>query len=152
MEKCLQAVMGVNSISVTEHPQKKRGCPLLLGEKLDKQVQAYLTSFRESGAIAMACAEGIVRSADSLSACVNGGHILITKDWANNVLHRMGFVKCRASTKAKVTVEEFELKKKLFLLHIKAVVTLEDIPSDLVMNWDQTSMHVLCSCFILDES
>ena len=44
--------------------------PLLLGEQLDKQVQAYLTSFRESGAvvniaIAMAYAEGSVLNADS---------------------------------------------------------------------------------------
>ena len=30
----------------------------------------------------MACAEGIVRSADSNMLAVNGGHILIMKDWA----------------------------------------------------------------------
>ena len=137
---------GEESINITELPQKKRGRPLLLGEELDKQVQAYLTSFRESGAvvntaITMACAEGIVRSADSNLLAVNGGHILITKDWAKNILHPIGFVKRRASTKAKVTVEDFEEKKDQFLLDIKAVVTLEDIPFDLVINWDQTGMH-----------
>ena len=105
------------SEGITELPLKKRGRPLLLGEQLDKQLQAYLTSFRESGAvvntaIAMACAEGIVRSADSNLLAVNGGHILITKDLAKNMLRRMGFVKCRASTKAKVTVEDFEEKKE----------------------------------------
>ena len=78
-------------INITELPQKKRH-PLLLGEALDKQVQTYLTSFRESGAvvntaIAMACAEDIVRNADSNMVAVNGGHILITKDWAKNMLH-----------------------------------------------------------------
>ena len=57
------------------------------------------------------------------------------------MLHRIGFVKRRASTKAKVTVEDFEEKKDQFLLDIKAVVTLEDIPFDLVINWDQTGMH-----------
>ena len=62
-------------------------------------------------AITMACAEGIVRSADSNLLAVNGGHILITKDWAKNMLHRIGFVKRRASTKAKVTVEDFEETK-----------------------------------------
>ena len=56
-------------INITELPQKKKGRPLLLGEKVDKQVQAYLTSFRESGAvvntaITMACTEGIVRNAE----------------------------------------------------------------------------------------
>ena len=79
-------------VKITELPQRKRGRPLLLGEGLDKQVQAYLTSFRESGAvvntaITMACVEGIVRSADSNMLAVNGGHILITKDWAKNMLH-----------------------------------------------------------------
>ena len=64
--------------NITELPQKKRGHLLLLGEELDKQVQAYLTSFRESGAvvntaITMACAEGIVRSADCNMLAVNGG-------------------------------------------------------------------------------
>ena len=52
----------------------------------------------------------------------------------------MGFVKCRTSTKAKVSVEDFE-KKEQFLLDIKATVTLEDIPLDLIINWDQTGMH-----------
>ena len=84
------------NINITELPQKK-GHPLFLDEVLDKQVQAYLTSFRESGAavntaIAMASAEGIVRNADSKMVAVNGGHILITKDWAKNMFHRMGFV------------------------------------------------------------
>ena len=89
----------------------------------------------------MACAEGIVRNADSNMLAVNGAHILITKDWAKNLLHRMGFVKRRASTKVKVSVEDFEVKKEQFLLDIKAIVTLEDIPLDLIINWDQTGMH-----------
>ena len=68
------------------------GRPLLQGEKLNKQVQAYLTSFRESGAvvntaITMACADGIVRNTDSNMLAVNGGHILITKDWAKNMVY-----------------------------------------------------------------
>jgi len=139
------------SINITELPQKKRGRPLLLGEELDKQVQAYLTSFRESGAvvntaIAMACAEGIVRSVDSNLLAVNGGYILITKDWANNMLHRMGIVKRRASTKAKVTVEDFE-EKEQFLLDIKAVVTLEDIPSNKL----RPNRYAVCSSFIMDN-
>ena len=135
-------------ISISDLPQMKRERPLLLGEELDKQVQAYLTSFRESGAvvntaITMACAEGIVRSADSNMLAVNGGHILITKDWAKSLLQRMGFVKRRASTKAKITVEDFQERKEQFLLDIKAIVTLEDIPLDLIIHWDQTGMHYI---------
>ena len=112
-------------IKIDELPGRKRGRPLLLGEELDKQVQDYLTSFRESGAvvntaIAMACAEGIVRSKDTNLLACNGGHISITKDWAKNILHRMGLVKRRASTKAKVSVQEFDKIKEQFLFDIKA--------------------------------
>ena len=53
----------------------------------------------------------------------------------------MGFVKQSASTKAKVTVENFKAVKEQFLLDIKAVVEMEDIPFDLIVNWDQTGIH-----------
>ena len=53
------------SLDINELPEKKKGQPLMLGEDLDTQVQAYLTALREKGAvvntaIAIACAEGIV--------------------------------------------------------------------------------------------
>ena len=46
-------------------PQGKIGCPLLLGETLDKQVQGYLCMLIDSGgvintSIAIAAATGIV--------------------------------------------------------------------------------------------
>ena len=53
----------------------------------------------------------------------------------------IGFVKRRASTKAKVSIENFEEVKAQFLLDIKAVVEMEDIPFDLIINWDQTTIH-----------
>ena len=56
-------------------------------------------------------------------------------------MSRMGFVKHRASTKAEVSVEDFQEKKEQFLLDIKAVVTMEDIPLDLIINCDQTGMQ-----------
>ena len=62
----------------------------------------------------------------------------------------MGFVKPGANNKAKVSIEDFEEKKEQFLLDIKAIVTLEDIPLDIIINWDQTGMH--CSRFFLDNS
>ena len=50
-------------------------------------------------------------------------------------------MKRRASTKAKVSIENFEEVKAQFLLDIKAVVEMEDIPFDLIINWDQTTIH-----------
>ena len=51
-------------------------------------------------AIAIACAEGIVRSKDSNLLSCNGGHISLSKHWGKHLLSRMGYVKRRASTKA----------------------------------------------------
>ena len=52
----------------------------------------------------------------------------------------MGMVKQRVSSKAKVDVEKFEALKQGFLLDIKLIVSLEEIPPDLIINWDQTSI------------
>ncbi len=84
--------------SVKAIESKKRGRPLKLGEELDKQVRAYLKAFRENGAvvnaaIAMACAQGVIKAHDSNLLECNGGHISLTKTWAKYLLHRMGFVK-----------------------------------------------------------
>ena len=133
-------------MSVKRLPEKRRGRPSFLGEELDRQVRAYLTCFRENGAvvntaIAIGCAEGIVRSKDSNLLSCNGGHISLTKDWAKSLLRRMGYVKRRASTKAKVTVQDFEDVKAQFLLDIKAVAEMDEVPSELIINWDQTGIH-----------
>ena len=137
---------GHEDVSVKTLPEKKRGRPFLLGEELEMQVRAYLTTLRENGAvvntaIAIACAEGIVRSKDSNLLASNRGHIALTKHWGRHLLSRMGYVKRRASTKAKVTVQNFEEVKAQFLLDIKVIVEMEGIPFDLVINWDQTGIH-----------
>ena len=36
---------GEDTITISELPEKKKGCPLLLGEAVVQQVKAYLTSF-----------------------------------------------------------------------------------------------------------
>ena len=63
-------------ISISGLPQKKVGVLYFLVKSLTNRYTAYLTSFRESGAvvniaITMACAEGIVRSANSNMLAVN---------------------------------------------------------------------------------
>ena len=72
-----------------------------------------------------------------------GGGICLTKDWAKNLMKHMsmGMVKRRVNTKAKVDVEEFETLKDEFLLSIKTIVSLNEIPLDLIINWDQTGIN-----------
>ena len=67
---------------------------------------------------------------------VNGGHIFLMRDWARSLLHRMGFVKRKANTKAKVLVEDFEKLKTQFLFDTETFTSLEEIPESLVFNWD----------------
>jgi len=45
-----------------------------------------------------------------------GKSVVLTKDWAHYLLHRMGYVKRKVTTKAKNTVEDFGTVKSDFLL------------------------------------
>ena len=72
--------------------------------------------------------------------------VKLTKDWAKSLLFHMDMVKRRVSSKAKVDVEKFEALKQGFLLGIKFIVSLEEIPPDFIINWDQ-----LCSYWFQDD-
>ena len=64
-------------------------------------------------------AEGIAMNEVSNLLARNGQHIVLTKHWAKHLLVHMGYVKYRASTKAKVSVEDFEAIKSQFLIDVK---------------------------------
>lgn len=92
--------------------EAKRGRPLLLGNKLDNQVREYVLALRSNGAvintaIVMAAATGIVKNHNSNLLRSNGGHIEITRNWCLSLLDRMGFVKRRSSTTAKISIADF---------------------------------------------
>lgn len=89
-------------------------------------------------AICIACAKGVVKSHDSN-----------LQQWANFTDQTLGkvfdeaneFVKRRASTKAKVNPPDFERVKAQFLFHIETVIEMEEVPCELVINWDQTGIQ-----------
>ena len=89
----------------------------------------------------MACVEGIVKSHDSNMLHSNGGHVKFTKYWAQDFLNGIGYVKRRVSTKTKVHPSDFEAKRAQFLFDIRSLVEMEDIPKDLIINWDHTGIH-----------
>ena len=120
--------------SVEELPMKKRGRPLMIGEELDGQVKRYLGELRKRGAvvnvsIAIAVGKGIVKSSDS-----SYKEVKPTRDWAKYLLRNMGFVKRKASTSEKLSVEDFEAKRELFLHEVQVVVEMEKIPAELIIN------------------
>ena len=132
--------------AVNEIHGSKTGRPLLIGDELDKQVQQYLTDLRKRGCvintrIAIAVGEGILLNKDANLLASNGSGITLTKDWAKYVFKRMGLVKRKGNTKAKVSVEDFAEIKKLFHLDIKGIVGMDEVPSELIINWDQTGLN-----------
>ena len=132
-------------------PMKKRGRSLLLGDDLDEKVQLYLKNVRKGGGvvsarIAMAAARGILLSYDKYRLAEFGGHVLLNRHWAYSLLTRMNFVKRKATTaKSKYTGSNFEEAKKSFLTEVVTTVIMEDIPPQLILNWDQTGLKIVPS-------
>ena len=120
---------------------KKTGHPLITGEEIDQQVQHYLTDMRKRGCIvntsvAIAVGEGILLNKNpTLSAN------LLTKEWAKYLFKRMGLVKRKGNTKAKVEIEKFDEVRKLFHQDIRNVIVMDEVPAELVVNWDQTGLN-----------
>ena len=52
-------------------------------------------------------------------------------------------MKRKGSTSAKLPVAEYEKRKEKYLADIRAVVVMNDIPPCLVINWDQTAIHLV---------
>ena len=58
----------------------------------------------------------------------------------------MDFVRRKASTaKSRETAQEFQEKKISFLKEVAATVQMEDIPAELILNWDQTGIRIVPS-------
>ena len=58
----------------------------------------------------------------------------------------------RGNTKSKVSVEQFDELKLLFLLDFNNAVEMDDVPEELVINWDQTGInYVPISSWIMEQ-
>ena len=124
------------------HPLK-RGRPLHLGK-----VQSYLLKVPNCGgvvnsAIAIAGAKGLLKKLNCTMLSEFGGHVTLSKTWAQPLLSRMGFVKRRGLTKFCPTILNFGNFKEEFLAKLKSVVMMDEIPPELVFNWDQTGINIV---------
>ena len=122
---------------------KKTGRPSTLSDELTRELKLYIEAIREGGgvintAIVIAAATGMLQKRDPASLASNGGHITLKKSWAKYFLRtRMNYVKRKSTTKAGITVSNFDKIKDQFLLDIKGVKMMEEVPDELVVNWDQ---------------
>ena len=134
---------------ITSLPVKKRGRPLLLGESLDRMVQKYLKKVREGGGVVtarvvVAAVRAIILTQDRSKLVEFGGHIELNRAWAFSLLRRMKFVKRKATTaKSKLSSTDFSQAKKDFLESIVTTVEMEEIPPELILNWDQTGIKLV---------
>ena len=133
---------------VNSLPTEEQGRPLLLGQNIDKAMQEYVEATRAAGgvintAIVMAAAVGIVSSHDITALRSHGGHIEITKTWAESLLKRMGYVKRKGCNAGKVSPLHFTEIKDIFLADIQAEILMNDIPDELIVNWDQTGIQLV---------
>ena len=154
-EKELKSMCGAmesgKSPTVEELPSKKRGRPPLIGEKADEYLRKLIVAMRERGApigtsVVVGIGRGVVLKIDKTMLQEFGGTVKLNKEWAKSVLRRMGFTKRKANSKSKVIPDDFIILKEQFLSDIKTVSLMENIPADLVINWDQTAMKIVPSC------
>ena len=136
------------SMTVKSLPTKRQGRPLLLGQTLDETVQRFISDTRKTGGVinttvVVATARGIVSAKDPSLLRENGGPLDITSAWAKSLMKRMGYVKRKCSNAGKITLENFEEIKEEFLADVKAEVLMNEIPLDLVFNWDQTGIQLV---------
>ena len=149
-QKYLSLVAGGKS-SIASIPTKRMGRPLALGD-LDQEVQKYIRALRAAGTaisvpLVLAAAQGIIDAKDRTLLVENGGSINLTRSWGNSLMQRMGFVRRAATTQAKrqVTSVAYQQIKTQYLRQIASMVAVHKIPSQLVINWDQTSIAVVPS-------
>ena len=135
--------------SVTSLPVQKRGRPYLLGDKLDKLLQMYIRKIRDGGGsvstrIVVAAARGLLLSYDKIKLEEFGGSLRLNRHWAYSLLRRMKFVRRKATTsKSKYSDVNFSALKKSFLDNVVTTVLMEEIPGELIMNWDQTGINLV---------
>ena len=68
----------------------------------------------------------------------------LSRNWALSLLERMKFVKRKATTaKSKESVADFLERKQAFLREVVTTVEMEEVPIELILNWDQTGVKIV---------
>ena len=143
MEKCI--LQGSINWRVASEMLRKAS---FNGKKMEAEVKSFIKVTHEKGIIEnshtiMATATGVVVNHDANLLFKNSGYIEITKSWAQRLLEWINLVKRKGTTTVKVLPSNFEKLKKQFLSDVCTTVVMEEIPEELIINWDQTSLKYL---------
>jgi len=118
---------------------------LLLGERIDSMVQAYIRKVQEGGGevssdLVIGAATRMLKALDKKGL---REHLELDRFWAHLLLKRMKFVQRKGTTAAsKFSADNFAEKKEQFLV---TIVKIEEIPPELILNRDRTGMKVVPS-------
>ena len=126
----------------------------MLGQDLDAKVQLYLKKVREGGGavsarIVMEAARDIMLTCDRPKLVEFKGHVQLNRHWAHSLLKRCSTEgnHCQEQTKCC----KFQRAKEIVSSRL-ILVTMEEIPPELILNWDQTGIKMVpCSTWTMDR-
>lgn len=94
-------------MDLKQFPNKKRLTTSLLGDELDRRVQAYISYLQSNGAVinstvVISVAQGIVSTITAIIYQSKMVDTQVSRSWAKHLLYHMGFTKGRTGTKVKL--------------------------------------------------
>ena len=72
-----------------------------------------------------------------------GGPATLSVAWVKSLLHQMNFSKRRGLIKSRIAPDDLEEVKKSFLSEIVETAAMNDVPEDLIFNWDQIGINLI---------
>ena len=119
----------------------------LPGRDLDEKVQLYIRKTREKCGISI----NTHCTGSSMCYCLDitllaevGGPFTLNRSWSQSLLKCTNFVQRRAITaRIEYSNQNYTEAKRSFLQDVVTVVTMEEVPSELVLNWDQTGIKLV---------
>jgi hypothetical protein len=119
-----------------------------VGEDDESLIRDYLLKLRKAGgtvntSILIAAATGILTHRNPTILKANGGHVELGRAWARSLMKRMGLVKRKGTQAARKLPSNFDEIKQDFLDRITSRVRDDNIPNDLIFNWDQTGVKIV---------
>lgn len=127
---------------------RKRGRPILLPEEIDDLVKKFVQNLRICGtpvsaSIVLAAAQGIVIHKDRSLLQEYGGSLALKKSWAYSFLGRHGYVKRKSTRTARKIPADFQDIKSAFITRVQETVRSNNIPLQMVVNFDQTGTKMV---------
>ena len=108
----------------------------------------HLLAIRNSGGkvnrkITIATALGTVRVLQPSLLPEHGGSLCLEKGWAESILRRMNFVKRKGTKAARKVPADVDEIKQAYIERIRQKVNANNIPSELVLNLDETGLPIV---------